>query len=156
MDTDKSVTQALILEVVSDIRLHMRRLVDLTERSLQVRCQGFEAYSRFELMTQESKASAARKRHAEIAALGPGGAEWAQQESDARFQLQAAEDVLAAMYVSNHDAGRSIDPYWNKARVENFAKEYAPGGKRWVEHHERRKNHIRDSRTRRDYDQQEV
>ena len=147
MPDDKYVTSALILEVVSDIRLHLRKLVDLTERSLQVRGHGFEAFSPHELMTQAAKVDAARKRHAEIVALGPGGPDRTLQESDARFELEAAEDVLGAMRAGNHDAAQPKEPYWTRGRVSERAAEFQPGGKEWREHQERRKNHLRDSRT---------
>lgn len=145
MNDDKYVTSALILEVVSDIRLHLRKLVDLTERSLQVRCQGFEVFSRFELMEAASTLAAARKRHAEISARGPGGADWVQQEADARFELEAAEDALSTMLVGNHDAQRPGDPYWSRQRVLDRAAEFQPEGRRWKEHQARRKNHPRES-----------
>ena len=147
MDTDKSVTQALILEVVSDIRLHMRRLVDLTSRSLQVRGAGFEAFSPYELMSQREKVDAARKRHAEIVALGPSGPDRTLQEADARFEWEAAEDVLTAMHAGNHDAQRHGEPYWTRPRVSERAAEFEPGGKEWRQHQERRKNHTHDIRS---------
>jgi len=145
MNDNEHITNALILEVVSDIRLHLRKLVDLTERSLQVRGAGFEAFSPYELMSQREKVDAARKRHAEIVALGPGGPDRTLQESDARFELEAAEDVLGTMHAGNHDAQRHGEPYWTRPRVSERAAEFEPGGRKWREHQSSR-DHLRDSR----------
>lgn len=144
MNGDRYVTAALILEVVSDIRLHLRKLTELTERSLAVHGAGFEVFSKLELMEQSAKASASRKRHADLASRDGVDADSVVKEADARFQAEAESDVLSTMLIANHDAARPGDAYWSRQRVEDFAAEYQPEGRRWKEHKAQRESHIRE------------
>ena len=115
----------ITIEVIREIRLDLSHLTGITENSLKIRGGHFEAFSPHELMTQAAKVEDCRKRHEERV-----------DDGDSAFALEAAQDLLEAMHLGNHDTDRRPEnPYWTRGRVHERAREFSPGGRRWHEHH---------------------
>ena len=113
------------VEIVREIRSDLSRLSGITEDSLKIRGGHFAAFSRYELMTQTAKVADCRRRHEERV-----------DDGDSAFALEAAQDLLEAMHLGNHDTDRRPEnPYWTRGRVHERAREFSPGGRRWHEHH---------------------